>query len=790
MAIDKTKVAQNAQKLVQKGQLDKAIKEYQLLVDADPKDIRSLLKIAELHGKLNQKADSIKTFRKVADQYNKSGFYTKAVAVLRQAIEVDTKQVDLYTLLAELYQKLGLIKDAILQLNTAARLLQDDGKHTQALDVLERMREFDGNDPSVLARYGEALFNAGQKDKAIGIFRSLISNLKETNNNDDLIRFCERILNINPDDIEALKDLSRAYVKVGLANKALLKLKALFDRNVLDAELYDLLDRSYSLLGKEDKAVHAQVEKAKYLLSQGKGVEARQAYEYVLEREPGNSDAIAYLRPSRSNIPRTAAPAAAPSAAPKVAPAPAAAKPVPTAPKAPPPGADAGHTTASKQLSKFLTEADVYLKYGLRDKAIEQLENVLQHDQNNIAARRKLVEIYVEENPGKAAVHLRAMADISESLGEVSQAKVYLNRADELDPAVNSAPASNVVGPAAEEVDTDTGFLDEDDITVEAGDFEPDEAEVEVEVDNDDSIMTGGIDDDGGASDAKDFSGIGNDLDNDMGSGFLDEDEVDEGNGVLDIDDSGPNLSEELDEAEFYIQQGILNEAREIYERILAKHPGQPIAQAKLEWIDVQESGSKKSAAPAAVEAKGKVEASSHSEPLFDLAAELEEELDFGEEATAVQESDEPPSFEDIFSQFKKGVERELKDDAGAHYDLGIAYKEMGLVKDAIGEFEIALKSPEKQVESSNMIAICYQEIGQPEKAIEFYKQGIDGPGCPPEASLNMNYELACLYESLDDVRNAVSYFKKVIDQDKTYRDVADKVRALKARVQSGKAFA
>ena len=98
MAIDKTKVAQNAQKLVQKGQLDKAIKEYQLLVDADPKDIRSLLKIAELYGKLNLKADSIKTFRKVADQYNKSGFYTKAVAVLRQAIEVDVKQVELYTL--------------------------------------------------------------------------------------------------------------------------------------------------------------------------------------------------------------------------------------------------------------------------------------------------------------------------------------------------------------------------------------------------------------------------------------------------------------------------------------------------------------------------------------------------------------------------------------------------------------------------------------------------------------------------------------------------------------------
>lgn len=789
MAIDKTKVAQNAQKLIQKGQLDKAIKEFELLVQADPKDIRSLLKIAELYGKLGQTGESIKAFQKVADQYNKSGFYTKAVAVLRQAIEADKKRVELYSQLADLYIKLGLNKDAILQLNMAAKMLQDEGKHTQALDLLSRMREMDPEDPSVNARYGEALFNAGRKDEAIGIFRTLIGRLKASNNNEDLIKFCERILTINPDDIDALKDLSRAYVKVGLANKALLKLKALFDRNVLDGELYDLLDRSYSLLGKEDKAIHAQVEKAKFLLTQGKSEEARRSYENVLSRDPENHDALAYLRPSRRPMP-PAPPVARPAAAPT---------PRPSAPAAPvraaAPAAGAGPNTASKQLSKFLTEADVYLKYGLRDKALEQLENVLQHDPNNIAARKKLVDIYTEDNPQKAVVHLKALAEISEGLGEMDQAMAYWAKVKAIEPDADADVGAEVVGLSEEEIESESGFLDENEIDVSAEETEIEidtaeaEGEAEVEVEVEEVGLLGADEDEAGA---EDFGSIGAGMEDELGD-FLEDEKpaAKKKDEVIDFDSAGPDVNEELDEAEFYLQQNIFPEALEIYERIIEKHPGHPAAMEKLAYVKAQ-MGEAAPAQPAAAAkpAAKPAPAASDDEPLFDLAAELEEELDFGEEAQAAAAEEEPPSFEDIFSQFKKGVERELKDDAGAHYDLGIAYKEMGLVKDAVGEFEIAMKNPERLVECCNMIAICYQELGENQKAVDYYLKGLEAPGCPPEAALNMEYEIACVYEALGDIRNAAQHFKKVVDQDKTYRDVGERIRALKARVQAGKAFA
>ena len=49
MAVNRTKVLEAAQKFLSKGQYDKAIAEYQKLVSEDPRDVRTLLKIGDLH---------------------------------------------------------------------------------------------------------------------------------------------------------------------------------------------------------------------------------------------------------------------------------------------------------------------------------------------------------------------------------------------------------------------------------------------------------------------------------------------------------------------------------------------------------------------------------------------------------------------------------------------------------------------------------------------------------------------------------------------------------------------
>ncbi len=81
--MDKNKVIESAAKLVAKGQLDKAAKEFQRALDEDPDDVRILQKLAELYQKMGKKEQAADCFEKVAKTYAAQGFYQKAVALYK-----------------------------------------------------------------------------------------------------------------------------------------------------------------------------------------------------------------------------------------------------------------------------------------------------------------------------------------------------------------------------------------------------------------------------------------------------------------------------------------------------------------------------------------------------------------------------------------------------------------------------------------------------------------------------------------------------------------------------------
>ncbi len=93
MAVDRDKILQAAQKLVEKKRYDKAIVEYQKLVVDDPKDVRTLLKIGDLYLKMEQHADAIGTYERVGQFYSAQGLHLKAIAVYKQIREIIHKHV-------------------------------------------------------------------------------------------------------------------------------------------------------------------------------------------------------------------------------------------------------------------------------------------------------------------------------------------------------------------------------------------------------------------------------------------------------------------------------------------------------------------------------------------------------------------------------------------------------------------------------------------------------------------------------------------------------------------------
>src|SRR5215510_10375795 len=102
-----------ARKFVDKGQIDKAVKEYLRIVNEDPKDVRVWLKIGDLYAKKGAKQEAADTYLKVARFYKDQGFRDKAVAVYKQILKLDPRLIDINLKLADLYRQGGYMSDAL-----------------------------------------------------------------------------------------------------------------------------------------------------------------------------------------------------------------------------------------------------------------------------------------------------------------------------------------------------------------------------------------------------------------------------------------------------------------------------------------------------------------------------------------------------------------------------------------------------------------------------------------------------------------------------------------------------
>ena len=167
----------------------------------------------------------------------------------------------------------------------------------------------------------------------------------------------------------------------------------------------------------------------------------------------------------------------------------------------------------------------------------------------------------------------------------------------------------------------------------------------------------------------------------------------------------------------------------------------------------------------------------------FNLAEELEKDLAEHPPAAAAPAMAGPDgevSLEEIFREFKKGVEQQLSaEDYETHSNLGIAYKEMGLIDEAIGEFQLASKDPNRAVECCSMLALCFLEKGMPQLAVKWYRKGLETPRIKDQETVGLLYDLGKVYQSTGDLENAYRTFLDVYGMDSHFRDVTEKVREL-----------
>jgi tetratricopeptide (TPR) repeat protein len=387
------------------------------------------------------------------------------------------------------------------------------------------------------------------------------------------------------------------------------------------------------------------------------------------------------------------------------------------APPAPQTGDVAG-TAVDAQLETLIVEAEVFAKYGLTDKAIERLFSLTSRRPDLFKARERLVELLAEtENPG--------IAREVESLASAYAAAGRPADAERVRSLLSGAPrpASPPAAPDAEVV------------------FE------EFEIDQPASAA--------------------------------------ETPRVL---PPPPPDAIDLGEAE-------LSGPPPAFQRLSTP---EPVAPHDTEFVSYEQLGNlledemhraeetpPASAEQAEIPVVDEANLFADEQKFFNLAEELEKEL--SDEASSAENAEVSApqgevSLEEIFREFKKGVEQQLSaEDYETHYNLGIAYKEMGLVDEAIGEFQLASKDPQRAIECCSMLGHCFLEKGMPQLAIKWFRKGLETPHIHEAATAGMLYDLASVYQDTGDTELAYKTFQEVYGLNANYRDVVRRVKDLEA---------
>jgi pilus assembly protein FimV len=1022
MAVQRDKVITSAEKLVAKGKIEPAIKEYERLLDDNPNDVNTLNRIGDLWVRINRNDEAVKVFGKIADHYSKDGFFLKAIAIFKKINKLDPSKLEVYAKLADLYAKQGLAMEAKSQYQVLADYYLKHGETGNALKIYQKISELDPNSINVhvkLAdlysqtnqsaealkeydRVGKMLLKRGMLDEAVQVFRkalkvdssnvelvdSLVTALLEAKDYDNASQIVQSALESNagnprflallgriqlargdansarmylekaqsaaPDDPTIRETLADLYLKQGNADRALEMLTPVVEKALTRGErgaAVEMLNRvlridsghaptlermvaTYTRLNEETNILASMNSLAEAHMAKGRYEQASTVLEKLIQREPQNAqhrNKLQFVRTQMGGVdtmparPKAAAapielppmeieepppafelpdeepelsfdldasepidldltlepepepvrPAPAPTPPPRPAAAPPPA-PTPRPAPAPPTRLEPAVEIAAAELAEeagddldfiteHLTEAEVFAKYGLAEKAAEHLRAVIERAPKHLPAHEKLFRILLDEGDvpaaRTAANHYISLLDERGDRDAVDAVKnEFTTHGQSLvappprtptierplpkpapSPPPDSVSAADLMDEEELSFDLDAGG--ETDLTL---DLEPEPAPVAVAPEpqsEPEPVMDTAVEDTFELSldesapafeeepafaaepSAFDLGESTFDLGAEIGAG--------EPEPFFGVEAEGPPI-EEIGEIDFYIEQELFDEARRKLSTLFASFPGNAellIRQDRLERATAAAHAAAAAAAPAPAPAgrshvppvltRDEIESEllsaipddddfgepapppsppppaaatappppitapaaeenlfSDEEDFFDLAAELESELEEDEEAIPLGEEEQ--SLEEIFKEFKKGVEQQLdSEDYDTHYNLGIAYKEMGLIDEAIGEFQLASKDPKRSVECASMLGLCFLEKGMPQLAIKWYRKGIEIPEITEEEHVGLLYDLGSAYVEVGDTDNAQKAFMEVYGMNTNYRDIVSRIKQL-----------
>jgi tetratricopeptide (TPR) repeat protein len=160
-----------------------------------------------------------------------------------------------------------------------------------------------------------------------------------------------------------------------------------------------------------------------------------------------------------------------------------------------------------------------------------------------------------------------------------------------------------------------------------------------------------------------------------------------------------------------------------------------------------------------------------------------------GAPSSGLQDAESASVLSDILSDLQEETSAidEADEDPETHYNLGIAFKEMGLLDEAIGELQKVCRAVDKgrgfsqPIQAYTWLAQCLVDKGAPEASVRWYQKALQLPGLDDSSRLAIYYDLAAAYEASGDKKAALANFMEVYGSNIDFRDVAGRIKTLKS---------
>lgn len=789
MSTQKEKYLVSAQKYIQKGQFDRALRDYEQIVAADPKDVKHRQKLAELMVRCNRREEAVREYETIAKYFDENGFYLKAIAVYKQIQRLDPANMDVCLSLAQLNEKQGMIGNALSEYKVIFDHYDRDGNLTEAIKILEKMQAVDPDNVEIRLKLAETLYSADCADRAYSEFSRVAVMLRSRTNTEFADRVTKRIEKLFPERGDSSLNQLAEQIASGGIGEALPKVRQLLEQDPDNPRLLGLLGDACRQTG--DWATR------------------RSAMEKLLQVLPDDPHAVQGLVESIMASGDHGAAVEAVIARQGVL-------------------IGAGHVAA---LERYLTELLAQSPYDVR--LLEALRDLYERSGDVVKLADITASLTILSRPAETGdsgagsadgVDLAAAAAEAEefSWGDELDLSTSPPAVPEVDPTVAGAGSAeyNLVDLASPAPDASVAAADgfEIDISFDLPDgvevFTPGDVAAEPETP---AVSLSG--DPGQVGDMTSAAPWGDELDLAAQGDFPGEESAEtalpvlEDFGAVDLlaeeavsaqaspdvtPASGPedmvDISFDLDsDGDIFAQaddgddQPTVMVDRDLIAPIAADDSGG--SDQDLQGDSAAPSFSRP-AVPDQLEAGDELlleEALITDVPELELTAVASEESPIQVDSPFVPPTEAGPvaasgkyAFDGLFTRFKEGLDQQVaSDDTETHYDLGIAYMEMGLFDDAIKEFLIAATDPRRTLDCLTLQGVCCRDKGDLETAEQCFSAGLSIEGLDTDRILSLRYELALLYQVAGRRDAALQTFREVFAVNPGFRDTMQRIAQL-----------